>query len=495
MTRKRTRPRTSEAWIDDPDWNAATRAHLRQPFTEYLEGVACCRQNGIPIETLRPEAFGLPPRLRQVLTDRIAAPKTAATEAPTNPVPADPDAAATPAAETPPQPRPTTPGAPPAPGGPGNWRDPWLGKPVVKVLAAVAPAAVAWLSPGRLAAGKLTLLEGDPGLGKSTLLCDWAARITTGEPLPGGEPRPPRGVLLLSAEDGLADTIRPRLEAAGADLTKVVALEEIDDQGELRPPAIPADAPLLGRLAREIDAALIVLDPLVAFLDPALSAHRDQDVRRALAPLKTLGEETGAAVLAVRHLTKGTGGSALYRGGGSIGIIGAARFALLLARDPDDVEQRILANQKANLARPAPSLRFALEPVPNTDIARVAWLGEAEWTARDLLAANDAAERADPEERSALEEAVEWLRAELAAGPRPTKSVEGAAAEAGVSQRTIVRARRRLGVVATRVGSGGGSRFVLSLPPSDGGRSAATAGPGSAGSGEERRATGGTNGA
>ena len=463
MTRKRTRPRTSEAWIDDPDWNAATPAHLRQPFTEYLEGVAWCRENGVPIATVRPEAFGLPPRLRQVLIERIAARKTAATEAPTNPVPANPDAAATPAAETPPQPRPTTPGAPPAPGGPGNWRDPWLGKPVVKVLAAVAPAAVAWLSPGRLAAGKLTLLEGDPGLGKSTLLCDWAARITTGEPLPGGEPRPPRGVLLLSAEDGLADTIRPRLEAAGADLTRVVALEEIDDQGELRPPAILADAPLLGRLAREIDAALIVLDPLVAFLDPALSAHRDQDVRRALAPLKTLGEETGAAVLAVRHLTKGTGGSALYRGGGSIGIIGAARFALLLTRDPDDAEKRILANQKENLSRPAPSLRFALDTTPGGQVARVTWLGETPWTASALLAAADAADRSDPRQPSALDEAVTWLRAELAAGPKPTSNVEKAADAAGIARSALVRARKQLRVVARRVGGDGSSRYVLLL--------------------------------
>jgi hypothetical protein len=347
-------------------------------------------------------------------------------------VPADPDAAATPAAETPPQPRPTTPGAPPAPGGPGNWRDPWLGKPVVKVLAAVAPAAVAWLSPGRLAAGKLTLLEGDPGLGKSTLLCDWAARITTGEPLPGGEPRPPRGVLLLSAEDGLADTIRPRLEAAGADLTKVVALEEIDDQGELRPPAIPADAPLLGRLAREIDAALIVLDPLVAFLDPALSAHRDQDVRRALAPLKTLGEETGAAVLAVRHLTKGTGGSALYRGGGSIGIIGAARFALLLARDPDDAEQSASSPARRRTS-PAQHPRCASPWRPRRQVARVTWLGETAWTAPALLAAADAADRSDPRQPSALDEAVTWLRAELAAGPKPTSKVEKAADAAGIA--------------------------------------------------------------
>lgn len=342
-------------------------------------------------------------------------------------------------------------------------------------LSDVEAERLRWLSRGRLAAGKLTVLDGDPGLGKSTLLCDWSARVTRGDPLPDGEAGAPRGVVLLSAEDGLADTIRPRLEAAGADLERAVALVTVPDpadpSGIGRLPAIPDDLAYVERLIRDADAALLIVDPLMAYLGEGVNAHRDQDVRRALAPLAQMAERTGVAVVLVRHLNKAASAHALYRGGGSIGIIGAARCGLLVAADPDDDDRRVLAPIKANLARPPASLAFRLAPIEGSDVARVEWIGETPHTARSLLdvpvAEEDRAER--DQERGARAEARAWLRDALAAGPVPAGDVQAAAKRDGVAPRTLDRAKGDLGVVASRQGGiADAGRWAWRLPSPDG---------------------------
>lgn len=321
---------------------------------------------------------------------------------------------------------------------------------------------IRWLSRGRVAAGKITVLDGDPGLGKSTLLADLAACLTTGRPLPDGTPDRPRGVVLLSAEDGLADTIRPRLEAAGADLGRVLALLTIPDgTPEGRFPELPLDVPALRELVERIDAAMIVIDPLMAYLGSAVNSWRDQDARRALAPLATMADETGAAVVVVRHLNKAQSANALYRGGGSIGIIGAARCGLLLAADPDDAERRILAPTKSNLARPPASLAFRLVPVAGSDVARVQYEGDSSHTASALLAVPG-----DDDERSERNETADWLRDELAAGPVAAKEILRAARDAGIAERTLRRAKAGLRVRSEREGFGRESVVRWALPAS-----------------------------
>src|SRR5215213_7513867 len=184
------------------------------------------------------------------------------------------------------------------------WRDP-LGH-VVR-LGKVDAEPVQWLSPGRLAAGKSTVLDGDPGLGKSTLLCEWAARITRGQALPGGQPGAPRDVIILSAEDDLHDTIRPRIDAAGGDPSRIVSLLAVPDGSPFgRPFVLPGHALLLEALVVRTNAALVILDPLVAYLQRGHNANNDQGIRQALASLKSLGERTGAAITVVRHLNKST---------------------------------------------------------------------------------------------------------------------------------------------------------------------------------------------
>jgi len=332
---------------------------------------------------------------------------------------------------------------------------PGRGGGVLVNLRDVVPRKVRWLWPARVPLGKVTQFDGDPDLGKSTVLLDLAARVTTARPMPDGARGDfggARGVVVLSAEDDPADTIRPRLDAAGADVERVVVLLGVRDARGLRGPTI-ADLDALRQAVRAVDAVLVIVDPLMAHLPDARDAHRDQDVRRALAPLAAFAAETGAAVAAVRHLNKngGVAGSApLYRGAGSIGIIGAARAGLLVAADPDDPtgERRVLAVVKSNLAAKAPSLAYRL--VPTAGAVRVAWEGPTPHTAAALLAAAVSAE-----DRPALDEATAFLREALASGPRPAAEVKIAAKEAGIAERTLERARLRAGILTRKEGFAG----------------------------------------
>ena len=320
--------------------------------------------------------------------------------------------------------------------------------PVGTLLSEVAPEEVEWLWEGRIPKGKVAVLDGDPGLGKSTVTIDIGAHTSTGRSWPDGGACKAGGVVICSAEDGLADTIRPRLDAAGGDPERVLALTTVMDGDSERLLSIPEDLDVVRQAIEQVGAKLLIVDPQMAFLSGRHDAHRDQDVRRALAPLARLAEEMRVAVLVVRHLNKSSGGNPLYRGGGSIGIVGAARSAYLVARHPEDENLRVLAPLKSNLAAPAPSLAFGVSEAPN-GAARVEWKGETRHTADALLAAPT-----DPEKRSALEEAKDYIRETLAGGPRGAQVVLEEAHEAGISGVTLKRAKKDLGVVSKKAADG-----------------------------------------
>jgi hypothetical protein len=325
-------------------------------------------------------------------------------------------------------------------------------------LSAVEPERVAWLWPARVPLGKLTILDGDPGLGKSVLTMDLAARLSAGLTMPDGTPCAASGVVVLNAEDGLADTILPRLVAAGGDPERVLALTAVPDGEAERLPSLPNDLGYLRTSVRQMAAKLVIVDPIMAFLGGEVNAHRDQDCRRALHPLAAMAEETGAAVLVIRHLNKLAGGNPLYRGGGSIGIIGAARSGLLVAKDPDNPDRRILASTKCNLAKLPPSLAYDLTPGDDGAL-RVGWMGESPQTAESLLAASR-----DDEDRDAVQDAVEVLRSILEGGPVPSEEVKKEARQAGIAERTLLRAKSILGVRSRKVGFTGKGSWQWSLP-------------------------------
>jgi hypothetical protein len=319
------------------------------------------------------------------------------------------------------------------------------------LLSTVRAERVNWLWPGRIPLGKLTILDGDPGLGKSVLTLTLAACVTRGWPMPLADREPgiecePAGVVLLSAEDGLEDTIRPRLDAAGADPERVLARDKVPESDFHRLPVLPADLLYVRSDIQRIQAKLIIVDPLTAYLGAECNSHRDQDCRRALHPLAVMAQQTGAAVLVVRHLNKASGGSPLYRGGGSIGIIGAARSGLLVARDPENSDRRILASTKCNLAKLPGSLSFDLNQADNGAL-RVGWIGQSHHTAETLLAAPR-----DDEDRDAVQEAVEVLRSILEAEPLPADQVKRESRKAGIQERTLWRAKSALGVVPRKKG-------------------------------------------
>jgi AAA domain len=326
------------------------------------------------------------------------------------------------------------------------------------LLSEVVPERVRWLWGGRIALGKLNLVDGDPGAGKSAMTTDLAARVTVGKPWPDGAECKAGGVVILSAEDGLADTIRPRFDAAGGDPSRAIAVSTVQDaEGNERQITIPDDLHVIEAAIERVGAVLVVIDPLMAFLPGEVNSHRDQDMRRALAPLARLAERTGAAVVVIRHLNKASGGNALYRGGGSIGIIGAVRSGLLVAKHPEDDGRRVLASIKSNLAAPAPSLVFGLASTESGAV-RVDWKGESSLDAAALLAAPT-----DHEERSTAQAAQEFLRDVLSDGPQAVADIRVQANEAGLYWRTVERAKAALGVRATREGErgkrGGGAWF------------------------------------
>ena len=262
-------------------------------------------------------------------------------------------------------------------------------------------------------------------------------------------------VIILSAEDDLADTIRPRLDAAAADVTRVHAIPLVSDWR----PTIPTDIDVLASWISTEDAKLVIIDPLFAHLDGNINANSDPDMRQALAPLGALASETGAAIVLIRHLRKSGADNHLYRGGGSIAVIASARSGLLVGRDPEDADRRVLAVSKSNLAANPPSLGYGLTEDREHASVKVSWYGPVDVSAEHLLDVMP-----DEDQRTKQEEAESFLEAALADGPVPASVVVPAAKQVGISSRTLDRAKANLGIHPFRDGFGPGGRWVWALP-------------------------------
>lgn len=242
-----------------------------------------------------------------------------------------------------------------------------------------------WLWKGFLPSGRVVILEGDPGLGKSTVAIDMCARLTTASAMPLDAPGVPVpcGAVYVSLEDSPEDTLAPRAICCGADMARIRFISEIDGLT----PTIPRDIGLIEMAVRSVGARLLVLDPLVGMLEPGKTdSHRDQDVRRALAPLSAMAQRNNLCVLIIRHLNKSHSGNAKYRGGGSIGIGAAARASFLVAKIPDS-EECAMVPVKENLAKARHGLRFTIREESITggiESTRIDWLGHCHLTADQL---------------------------------------------------------------------------------------------------------------
>ncbi|MGH8772123.1 MAG: AAA family ATPase, partial [Burkholderiales bacterium] len=288
---------------------------------------------------------------------------------------------------------------------------------VYRRLSDIEAKPVRWLWPGRIARGKVTLLAGNPGLGKSQVTASMAAIVSTGGKWPVDRSQCQAGnVIILSAEDDAADTLKPRLIAAGADLNRVFIADSIvttqaDSYEAHRAFSLKADLERLGKMLSEIqNVALIIIDPISAYLGDTES-HKNADVRSLLAPLAELAARHGSAVVCVSHLNKGGNSEAMMRVTGSLAFVAAARAAFLIARDRENAERRLFLPIKNNIGKDGTGLAFTLRsvavstPAGTNETSCVGWENEAVTITADeaMTPPEDAAES------SAQTEAVEWL--------------------------------------------------------------------------------------
>lgn len=307
-----------------------------------------------------------------------------------------------------------------------------------------------WLWKGWLARGKLHILAGAPGTGKTTIALALAASISRGGRWPDGAQAPRGNVLLWSGEDDPADTLVPRLRAAGADLARVFIIGDTTVTGEPRAFDPATDLAALELQAQGIgDIALLVADPVVSAVTG--DSHKNTEVRRALQPMVNLGQRLGCAVLGITHFSKGTAGrEPLERVTGSIAFGALARVVLVTAKGEGDA--RMLARAKSNIGPDGGGFGYSLEMVDTEgmEASRVAWGAPLEGSARELLG------DFDPIGDSPRDDAAEWLGGMLAGAELPVGELKKQASAAGVSWRTVERAKSDLGVVAETVGKPGG---------------------------------------
>lgn len=341
-------------------------------------------------------------------------------------------------------------------------------------LADVQAEPILWLWDQRLACGKLSIITGNPGLGKSQITASLAAVVSTGGKWPVTRDQAPQGsVIILSAEDDPKDTIRPRMEAAGADLSRVHLISAIKIATERGEPStrgfdISRDIDRLRlRMAELGDVRLVIIDPISAYMGKA-DSHNNTEVRAVLAPLQEAAQQFGAAILAVSHLNKSQGQDALLKTQGSVGFVAAARAVWGVAKDKDNPSRRLFMPLKNNLGTDETGLAYSIEEYhlegtetddrPRIKTSRVLWEN-----ALITQSAEEVFGTMPEEERTAVDEAADFLRDLLKFGPVVVKDVEFAGKKAGHTMITIRRAKAKIGIKPSKR-TGGSGEWQWSLP-------------------------------
>jgi len=287
-----------------------------------------------------------------------------------------------------------------------------------------------WLWYPYIPFGKITMIQGDPGDGKTTVVLAIAAAVTTGAPLPESEVAiGPISVIFQTAEDGLGDTVKPRLVQAGADCQRVIVIDESERELTL------SDARIEQAITKT-GAKLFILDPFQAYIGADIDMHRANEIRPILKRISAVAEKTGCAVVVVGHLNKGSSKSQ-YRGLGSIDIQAAARSVLTVGRIKDKLHTRAIAQGKNNLAPEGRTIGFELNPETG-----FRWTDALEITVDELLSGKM------PGCDTAYDKAISFLKVELADGEQPAAEIYAKSTEHGIQERTLKKAKSALNIAS-----------------------------------------------
>ena len=287
---------------------------------------------------------------------------------------------------------------------------------------------VEWLWKPYLPFGKLSVLQGNPGEGKTYFAMHLAAACTNGKLLPNMERMEPFNVIYQTAEDGLGDTVKPRLIEAGADLDRVLVIDDSEVQLTLSDERIE-------KAIIENNARLVIIDPIQAYLGADVDMNRANEVRPIFMRLGQVAQRTGCAILLIGHLNKAAGMQSLQRGLGSIDIAAAVRSVMFIGKLKHDPTMRILTHEKSSLAPPGASLAFSLG-----DEGGFRWVGEYDITADEMLSG------IEPQRETKTQQAKDLICALLAGGKQVlSEDIDKAALERGIPGRTVRDAKRELG--------------------------------------------------
>ena len=287
---------------------------------------------------------------------------------------------------------------------------------------------VEWLWKPYLPFGKLSVLQGNPGEGKTYFAMHLAAACTNGKLLPNMERMEPFNVIYQTAEDGLGDTVKPRLIEAGADLDRVLVIDDSDVQLTLSDERIE-------KAIIENNARLVIIDPIQAYLGADVDMNRANEVRPIFMRLGQVAQRTGCAILLIGHLNKAAGMQSLQRGLGSIDIAAAVRSVMFIGKLKHDPSMRILTHEKSSLAPPGASLAFSLG-----DEGGFRWVGEYDITADEMLSG------IEPQRETKTQQAKDLICTLLAGGKQVlSEDIDKAALERGIPGRTVRDAKRELG--------------------------------------------------
>lgn len=301
-------------------------------------------------------------------------------------------------------------------------------------MADVVAKEVDWLWFPYIPLGKLTIVQGDPGEGKTTFVLQLAALLSKGEMLPcDDKEREPVNIIYQTAEDGLEDTIKPRLLEAGADCSKIMVIDESQQELSM------TDERLVMAI-EETGAKLVILDPIQAYLGADVDMHRANEIRPVLKRLGSIAEKYQCSIILIGHMNKASGSKSTYRGLGSIDFQATARSVLVVGRIKEDPTLRVIAHDKSSLAAEGTSIAFRLDAD-----AGFTWEGRYDISVEDLLSGDSRGQK--------TKDAKDFLTDVLSDGQKSSKEIEELALEKGIKKKTLNNAKREMNIDSVKIGN------------------------------------------